>query len=209
MKQCTKCLIFKELNDFNNTSKSKDGKSKWCKSCKKEYNTEMYKNNKEKIKLNTQKWYQNNKEKHKINTYEYQINNPEKKKQYVSTWKSKNKEYFKEWRYKKYHSDPNFKLRIILGNRLNEVLKKNNTNKQSNIIQLLGCSLDELKHYLEKQFNSYMSWNNHGDYWEIDHIKPCALFDLTDLSQQQECFHYTNLQPLTKNDNRKKSDKIM
>ena len=25
-----------------------------------------------------------------------------------------------------------------------------------------------------------MSWGNHGEIWEIDHIKPCASFDLTD-----------------------------
>lgn len=38
----------------------------------------------------------------------------------------------------------------------------------------------------------------------IDHIKPCVLFDLTDASQQKECFHYKNLQPLWKIDNLKK-----
>jgi len=56
----------------------------------------------------------------------------------------------------------------------------------------------ELKLYLEKQFLPEMNWENHGNIWEIDHIKPCANFDLTDIKQQQECFHYTNLQPLFK-----------
>lgn len=209
MKQCTKCFTFKELNDFNNTSKSKDGKTNWCKICKKEYNDKRYKNNKEKIKLTTQIWYQNNKEKHKTHTYNYQLTNPEKKKQYQNKWKNKNKEYFKKWRYEKYHNDPNFKLRIILGNRLNEILRKNNTYKNSNITQLLGCSLEELKKHLEKQFNSSMSWDNHGIFWEVDHIKPCAAFDLTNLEEQKQCFHYTNLQPLSKSNNRKKSKKII
>jgi hypothetical protein len=52
-----------------------------------------------------------------------------------------------------------------------------------------------------------MSWNNHGSYWEIDHIKPCSSFDLTDIEQQKQCFHYTNLQPLTIYENRSKYNK--
>ena len=43
-----------------------------------------------------------------------------------------------------------------------------------------------------------MTWENHGEVWEIDHINPCASFDLTDIKQQKQCFHYTNLQPLFK-----------
>ncbi len=43
--------------------------------------------------------------------------------------------------------------------------------------------------------------------WHIDHIRPCSSFDLSDPKQQEECFHYTNLQPLWKHDNRLKSDK--
>ena len=41
----------------------------------------------------------------------------------------------------------------------------------------------------------------------LDHIRPCASFDLTDEAQQRECFHYTNLQPLWATDNMQKSDK--
>jgi hypothetical protein len=43
-----------------------------------------------------------------------------------------------------------------------------------------------------------MTWDNHGDVWEIDHIIGCINFDLTDIEQQKKCFHYTNLQPLFK-----------
>ena len=39
---------------------------------------------------------------------------------------------------------------------------------------------------------------------EIDHIKPCKLFDLTKEEEQRECFHYTNCQPLWWYDNNKK-----
>jgi hypothetical protein len=48
-----------------------------------------------------------------------------------------------------------------------------------------------------------MTRENHG-LWHVDHIRPCASFDLTDPEQQAICFHYTNLQPLWAIDNIKK-----
>jgi hypothetical protein len=54
-----------------------------------------------------------------------------------------------------------------------------------------------------------MTWQNYGYYgWHIDHIKPCASFDLRKPSEQRKCFHYSNLQPLWAKDNLQKSDKI-
>ena len=85
--------------------------------------------------------------------------------------------------------------------------KKSKTNKTSNIIVLLGCSLDEVKQHIEKQFTELMFWENHGIYWEVDHIIPCDKFDLTDIEQQKQCFHHSNLQPLIKTENRQKSNK--
>ena len=66
---------------------------------------------------------------------------------------------------------------------------------------LLGCSVEFARRYLESLFLPGMTWDNHGE-WHIDHIRPCASFsDLTQLEQQQECCHYTNLQPLWAEDN--------
>ena len=49
-----------------------------------------------------------------------------------------------------------------------------------------------------------MSWDNYGTYWEIDHIKELYKFDLTQYTQQMEAFNFTNTQPLTITENRKK-----
>jgi hypothetical protein len=74
--------------------------------------------------------------------------------------------------------------------------------------KLVGCSSNYLKAYLEIQWEDGMSWENYGRHgWHIDHIRPCASFDLTDPAQQRECFHYTNLQPLWAAENIQKSDK--
>ena len=43
-----------------------------------------------------------------------------------------------------------------------------------------------------------MSWENHGEIWEIDHIVGCANFNMEYLEEQKKCFHYTNMQPLFK-----------
>jgi hypothetical protein len=80
--------------------------------------------------------------------------------------------------------------------------------KSDSTKRLLGCTGVYLREYLKSQFTDGMSWENYGLYgWHIDHIRPCASFDLTNPVQQRKCFHYTNLQPLWAIDNLQKADK--
>jgi hypothetical protein len=67
-------------------------------------------------------------------------------------------------------------------------------------LELLGCNSEFFKEYLENNFLDGMTWENYGE-WHIDHMKPCAAFDLTNEDDQRKCFHYTNLQPLWALDN--------
>ena len=92
-------------------------------------------------------------------------------------------------------TDAEFKLVCSLRSRLGCAIKRKNSNKNNKTIELLGCSISFLKGYLEGKFKEGMTWENHGE-WHIDHIKPCASFNLLDDEQQKKCFHYTNLQPL-------------
>jgi len=48
--------------------------------------------------------------------------------------------------------------------------------KSAHTMELLGCSLDFLRAYLERQFKRGMTWENHGNAWHIDHIIPLARF---------------------------------
>lgn len=205
MKKCNKCNQEKEYKFFYRKTSSKDGYNNICKECRKRYNVQnkhqtqqYYKENKEKYKINSKKYYKNNKEKVNKASIKFQKTYPHLKKQYDKKWRLNNKEYFREWRKINYYTKPQFKLRVILGNRLNEVLKKDKTYKTNSIIDIIGCDLSNFKIHLESQFLPEMSWDNHGKIWEIDHIKPCISFDLTQEKQQKECFHYTNLQPLFK-----------
>ena len=90
--------------------------------------------------------------------------------------------------------------------RVREMVKSHGGIKSASTMELVGCSIQHLIEHFEQQFAAGMTWENMGA-WHIDHIRPCASFDLTDPAQQRECFHYTNLQPLWAEDNIRKSDK--
>lgn len=83
------------------------------------------------------------------------------------------------------------------------------TRKCDSFNVLLGCSSQQLREHLERQFLPGMTWDNYGKHgWHVDHVRPCASFDLTDPEQQHQCFHYTNLQPLWAADNIRKGAKV-
>jgi hypothetical protein len=107
-------------------------------------------------------------------------------------------------------NDVNFKILTILRKRIRNVLKSKKNKKCFKSSELLGCSIEHARKHIESQFKEGMTWDNHGKYgWHIDHIIPCASFDLTDPEQQKKCFHYTNLQPLWWNENLSKGAKII
>jgi hypothetical protein len=111
-------------------------------------------------------------------------------------WEQSNKIKKNERQKNRYKTDTIFRLKLLLRNRLNQALCGNM--KLTTTLKLLGCTIEEFKLYLEQQFKPEMTWENHGEIWEIDHIKPCASFNLIDSKQQQECFNYKNTQPLFK-----------
>ena len=100
-----------------------------------------------------------------------------------------------------------WKLKNRLRVRLYGVLKNQGVVKSSRTLDLLGCSHEHFRKHIEERFDENMSWENYGTYWHIDHIRPCASFDLHDENQQRQCFHYTNLQPLEAKANMSKGAK--
>jgi hypothetical protein len=80
--------------------------------------------------------------------------------------------------------------------------------KSAHTEELLGCSFEALKGRLASMFLPGMSWDNYGE-WHIDHVRPCASFDLSQGEQQRKCFHFSNLQPLWAHDNLVKSAKLL
>lgn len=108
---------------------------------------------------------------------------------------------------KKKSTDIQFRLATNLRSRLGNAIRK--TSKSGSAVRDLGCTIPELKFYLEGQFKDGMAWENHSrEGWHIDHKVPLDFFDLTDREQFLKAVHYTNLQPMWAKENIKKSNKI-
>ena len=106
----------------------------------------------------------------------------------------------------RYREDPVFRLVKNLRRRLGLALANQSTTKDETTLKLVGCTLEHLIIHIESQFREGQCWDNYGE-WHIDHIRPCASFDLSDPMQRKECFHWSNLQLLQADENLAKRDK--
>lgn len=95
--------------------------------------------------------------------------------------------------------DINFYLKDRLRSRLSKALNRNQ--KSGSAVRDLGCTIPELKRYIESKFQTGMTWSNRGKDWHIDHIIPLTKFNLQNRQQFLIACHYTNLQPLWAKDN--------
>jgi hypothetical protein len=183
----------------------------------KRYAHSYYIKYKDKILKQQKEWYQKNKniilkqakQYRKTHQREYVIYRKSHKKEIAKRMRIYGKKYWK----KRYNTDINYKLVRILRRRINHIIKNNP--KFSTTMKLIGCSIEQLKYYLESLFKLGMSWDNYGNgwngkgmqEWHVDHKIPCASFDLSKPSEQKKCFHYTNLQPLWAEENLSKGKK--
>ena len=138
--------------------------------------------------------------------YARRVRNPEKEKEFRKTPKAKAIQ--KKYRQNRVLTTQQ-KLRHLIACRIKDAIRKQFGKKAYKTIELLGCSVEYARQYIENQFNNGMTWENHGTFWEIDHILPIDCFDLTDQEQQKKAFNYLNLQPLTWQENRRKSNRIV
>jgi hypothetical protein len=127
-----------------------------------------------------------------------------KKRMYVQRQKTQSNQRYKI----RYQTDPQFKMAVVVRKRVILALKARGASKSKSLRELIGCSIQELKQHLESKFREGMSWENHGE-WHVDHIRPCADFDLTNPEEQKNCFHFSNLQPLWAEENLRKSNKLI
>ena len=176
-----------ESEFYWNKTKSKYENS--CKSCMRQKRKQRYKKDPAKELSRNKKYTDKNKD--KVNEYKKQ-------------WARDNKDQRTVYAKNKYQNDPIYRLKSCLRSRLTQAVSK----KYGSTMELVGCSIDNLIQHLESQFMEGMTWDNYGE-WHVDHIRPCASFDLSCVKQQRECFHYTNLQPLWRKDNQDKGDKFI
>jgi len=131
--------------------------------------------------------------------------NPSKRREYQQRLKNLNPERFREYS-KRSRSKPVNRIASNLRNRLRQIVKRKGGTVTST---LTGCNATTLKMHLQSQFKRGMTWGNYGTAWHVDHIIPCSKFDLSIKSQQQACFHFSNLRPLFAQENLAKSDSVV
>lgn len=180
---CIKCGVIKEFSFFTPSKTTLSGITSICKECaaKKAFD-----------KRNTPEFLQ---KKADTATYLASDEHKQKKKDIVNNYHKERKQ-----------RDPLYKLTITLRGRLCTAIKKNY--KSGSAVRDLGCSIAELKIYLEAKFTKKMTWENHGKVWHVDHIIPLSTFDLSNREELLKAVHYTNLQPMIIRDNISKKNKI-
>lgn len=112
-------------------------------------------------------------------------------------------------------SDPQFRIMLVVRSKVIEVLKRTLAGgykkrpTTSYAVDVIGCSMEHLISHLESQFKSGMSWANHTRTgWHIDHKIPYRQFDLRTLDGLKAWYHWTNLQPLWADENKRKGNKL-
>jgi hypothetical protein len=222
IKVCMKCNVEKPLDEFYFRKDTNRFNSR-CNECIKNYHQEYYDKHKEKIKNRASLYYNenlekvleqtkiyrdNNVEKIKQRKVDYHIKNCEKIRKKVKNWRENNKNKRVQSEKERRNNDKLYAMRINSRNRIKVYLKKCGLVKKNPTFEIIGCTPEFLKEYLERQFQDNMRWDNYGYYgWHIDHIIP-----LSSAKTEEEIYklcHYTNLQPLWAEENIKKSNKLL
>lgn len=148
-------------------------------------------------------WYSKHREKLRAKHQAWLELNREVARELTRRWRAANKDHRAAYARTRRRDNHHEHMLSILRSRMSDALRRRSTAKAGRTIELLGCTIPDLIKHLEARFLPGMNWGNYG-LWHIDHIRPCATFDLTDVEQQRLCFNYANLQPLWAEDNVRK-----
>jgi len=190
-KVCRLCKVLKPICAFYTYKRpSKTGDRKYiysrCKICTKKTSVAWQKANPEKF-------------------IAQQVASRKRKKQGVKHTRqtyAKKKSREAKYRRRRWLTDPAYRVVSNLRRRVRHALK--GTCKSAATQVLVGCTAEECLAHIEAQFTEGMAHDN----IHVDHIVPCASFNLDNVEEQRQCFHYTNLQPLFAVDNLSKGAKI-
>lgn len=166
-----------------------------------------YLKNKKKLNETNKENYNLNKEKRNLQSKEWREKNSERNKELKKNWYEKNKHKRTQQIKKRKEQDPLFKLKTAISARIRSGIKSTGFCKKFKTKEILGCTYEEFKLYIESKFESWMTWENYGKYnsdlnygWDLDHIVPLATAkteeDIINLN------HYKNFQPLCSKINR-------
>lgn len=162
----------------------------------------------EKSKQNKKLHYLKNREKYLKAANDRYAKDPEPAKKRASERLVKKRKevlaYQTMYRKKKELRDPVFALSLRMKQAIRFSLFKVGAIKNARTMKTVGCSLEEFKLHIERQFYGGMSWDNKHK-WHIDHIIPLA----TAKTEQDVIAlnHFSNLRPLWAKENLAKGAK--
>ncbi len=139
----------------------------------------------------TKRW----REKSKAQIQEY------RKKYRVNEDKTHRRKQLNGYYHKRKNTDLQYALANRMRNRLRQALKRGS--KRSKSFDILGCTVDEWGHYL----GATLEMVNSVDF-EIDHIWPVSLYDLTDDREQKKAFNFRNTRICSVSENRVKHNSV-
>ena len=217
MKICRICNKEKSFDEFHTRKlKNNIGYRNECKECRCLIEKKRRNSNLDEYKKKDKEYYQKNKEKHNNKSKEYRIKNREQiiiqKKNYYEKNKNKIKLYHQQNK-----NNRNLRIRLLrktsrvfaikesIRSRIHELFK----NKKTSTSLLIGTNNNNLKKWIEIQFDEKMNWNNYNDYWVIDHVIPLSFFNIINENEKLMCTNWINLRPYEKKENMKKSNKII
>lgn len=207
-KICRKCEKELESSNFDKCGKTKCGFRSICKLCRKDERIK----NQEVIKTNRKLYYELNKTNVLLLAKKYRKDNKDKillsAKKYREDNKNKVAISKKKSTKKRYNTDGFFRVTTQLRKYVRRYF--NIKTKSKKTMDIVGCTPQELKTMIESKFDYWMSWDNYGygkGKWVIDHRTP--LSSAKSINELYQLCHYSNLQPLSWEDNMKKSNKII
>jgi len=217
MKICLQCSgqVFKVFSDNLCTicHKKRQKHEDWVRNKeKRQATTKIYYSNPENMahKVNIDKQYYLKHKEVKLQSFKnYYQNNKEKIKLRRKQFRDENKDEIKIKRQQK-RKNKNFVIKECICRRMNEALRTHDIGS-GKWFKYLGCTIDELKDWFAHLFeiiDPTMTFDNHGSYWHIDHVRPISSFDFSDESNIFECFSWKNLSPLKKSLNLIKHNKV-
>jgi hypothetical protein len=218
MKTCTKCGIEKPLTEFYKQKGGVFGVHSQCKCCIKAIRKKHYSENSDDIKITVAKY----KELHEDYYSEYRELHKEEHRQFDKIYRATHVQEMIDYRKdynsrvttklknalrkrKRVQTDTLFKLSCNMRTSVGNAMFRGGYAKTSHTHEILGCTYEEFMVYIENQFADGMSWDNYPE-WEYDHIYPISL--AIDEEHLIALNHYTNFQPLWREDNRRKSNKL-
>lgn len=177
LQQCSKCKEYKVLSidNFALAKLNSNGYSAVCRDCRKieqiQYKESLSPEEKERQRL-------------------YKL-------EYMRKYREEHREEINKKKLKKNLSQMQI-LSHTLSSAIYRVLKGMKSERHWE--DLIDYSIQDLKEHLESQFTPKMSWDNIGEYWEVDHIVPLNLFHYeTEQDEQFKiCWSLANLRPLEK-----------